>query len=133
MFPEWRRGQLLRLLIDANGTCSRLIPQDTMRRLRRREPASARATASGDREELLPPLDTQQGTEIPAGAKTLWDGGVASTYKVPWSTYSETLFVYSLASIVATYISSAGGADSSYFAQAIAGSSPAAEISLCVA
>jgi len=41
-------------------------------------------------------LDKQQGTEIPAGAKTLWDGGVASIYKVPWSTYSETLFAYSL-------------------------------------
>ena len=82
MFPEWRRGQLLRLLIDANGTCSRLIPQDTMRRPRSRELASAWAT-SGDREELHPPLDTQQGTEIPAGAKTLWDRGVASTNKVP--------------------------------------------------
>ena len=65
---------------------------------RGREPASAqRVTASGDREELLPPLDTLQGTEIPAGAKTPWDGGVASTYKVPGSTYSETLFADSLA------------------------------------
>jgi hypothetical protein len=41
--------------------------------------------------------DVLQGIGIPAGAKALWDGGVASTYKVPWSTYSETLFVYSLA------------------------------------
>ena len=54
-----------------------------MRRPRSREPASAAGTASGDREELLLRLDTQQGTEIPAGAKTLWDGGAASTYKVP--------------------------------------------------
>jgi len=42
-------------------------------------------------------LDKPQGTEIPAGAKKLWDRGVASTYKVPRSTYSETLFAYSLA------------------------------------
>jgi hypothetical protein len=56
-----------------------------------------KVTASGDREELLPRLDKQQGTEIPAGVKTLWDRGAASTYKVPWSTYSETLFAYSLA------------------------------------
>ena len=54
-----------------------------MRRPRSRKLASEQATASGDREELLPPLDTLQGTEIPAGAKTPWDGGVASTYKVP--------------------------------------------------
>ena len=61
--------------------------------------------------------DVLQGIGIPAGAKTLWDGGVASTYKVPWSTYSETLFVYSLAKHRRDlFVSSAGGADSSYFA-----------------
>jgi hypothetical protein len=87
-----------------------------MRHSRSREPAPATGTASGDREELLPPLDTPQGTEILAGEKILWNVGVASTYKVPWSTYSETLLVYSLASIVAIYINSAGGADNSYFA-----------------
>jgi hypothetical protein len=88
-----------------------------MRHPRSREPASAqRVTASGDREELLPPLDTQQGTEIPAGAKTLWNGGVVSTYKVPWRSYSEALFADSLAKHRRDLQkSSAGGADNSYF------------------
>jgi len=54
-----------------------------MRRPRRREPASARVTASGEEKSYFLRLDKPQGTEIPAGAKTLWNGGVASTYKVP--------------------------------------------------
>jgi hypothetical protein len=48
---------------------------------RNREPAAAEEEFSGDRDELLPPMNGQSG--ISAGVETLRDGGVAPTYKVP--------------------------------------------------
>jgi hypothetical protein len=68
-----------------------------MRHPRSREPASATGLPVAIEKSYFLRFDKQQGTEIPAGAKTLWNGGAASTYKVPGSTYSETLFAFSLA------------------------------------
>ena len=62
-----------------------------------------RATASGDREELLPPLDTQQGTENPCRSKDIRDGGVASTYKFPGALTPKLFSLIPWQSIVLIY------------------------------
>jgi len=94
----------------------RLIPQDTMRHPRSREPASA-GTASGDREELLPPPWQAAGNGNPCRSKDTLGRRRSLDLQGPWGALTPKLFSFiPWHSIVAIYISSAGGADNSYFA-----------------
>ena len=88
-----------------------------MRLPRSREPASATDCQWRQRRVTSSTPDEQQGTEIPAGAKDTM--GRRRSLDLEGSIAALTPKLFSLIpwqSIVAIYLSLAGGADSSYFA-----------------